>query len=168
MAGLFIRLRMFFSSYVPLFAILALRFDGVVLRSVCLGLAILGALTLGLLLRSAKRTESDPHRITTVRDVGAEVAGYLASYLLPFVTTSQPSIRDIVAYGMFLGVVGTIYVQSDMLQVNPLLYLAHRRVTFITTEGGWQGYFVSRGRPRPGDVVRASRFADTLAVREEG
>jgi hypothetical protein len=66
-----------------------------------------------------------------------------------------------------VAVVAVVYVQSDMLQVNPVLYLTRRRVTFITTEGGWEGYFVSRRRPRPGDTVRAARFADTLAVKKE-
>lgn len=33
------------------------------------------------------------HRITAVADRGAEVAGYLATYLLPFVTVPQPSAK---------------------------------------------------------------------------
>jgi hypothetical protein len=37
-------------------------------------------------------------------------AGYLASYLLPFLTVAEPSWRDLVAYGLFLAVTATVYM----------------------------------------------------------
>jgi len=163
MAGLLVRLRLFISSYAPLFAILAIRFRDPRLEVTCALVAVVGAASLLLLLRAAGRIQPDPHRIDTVADRGAEVAGYLATYLLPFVTVAEPSARDIAGYAFFLAVVGVVYVQSDMVQINPVLYLFRYRVSAVTTDDGWSGVLVSRGQPRPGSVVLASRLQNTLA-----
>jgi hypothetical protein len=164
MARLLVRLRLFISSYAPLFAILAVRFRDSKLELACALLAALGAASLLFLLRTARRIQPDPHRIETVADRGAEVAGYLATYLLPFVTVTEPSARDIGAYSSFLVVVGVVYVQSDMVQINPLLYLFGYRVSAVTTGDGWSGVLISRSQPRPGSVVLASRLQNTLAL----
>ncbi len=164
MAGRLVRVRLFVSSYAPLFAILAVRFRDPRLQLACAVIALLGATSLLLLLRAAGKIQPDPHRIETVADQGAEVAGYLATYLLPFVTVTEPSTRDIVGYGLFMVVVGIVYVQSNMVQINPLLYLFGYRLTTVTTGDGWLGVLVSRGQPRPGSAVLASRLQNTLAL----
>ncbi len=104
MAGLLVRLRLFISSYAPLFAILAIRFRDHKLEVACALLAALGAASLFLLLRAAGRIQPDPHRID----------GY--------------------------------------------------RVSAVTTGDGWSGVLVSRGQPRPGSAVLASRLQNTLAL----
>ena len=164
MAGLLVRLRLFISSYAPLFAILAVRFHDSKLEVACALIATLGAASLLLLLRAVGRIQPDPHRIETVADRGAEVAGYLTTYLLPFLTVTEPSARDIAAYVLFLAVVGIVYVQSDMVQINPLLYLFGYRVFAVTTRDGWSGILISRSQPRPGRAVLASRLQNTLAL----
>ena len=164
MAGLLVRTRLFVSSYAPLFAILAIRFTETGLALACGFIAMVGAISLILLLRQAGKIQPDPHGIEAVADRGAEVAGYLATYLLPFVTVPQPSGRDIVAYGLFLLVVGIVYIQSDMVQINPLLYLLRYRVSAVVTSDGWSGVLVSRHQPRVGDALLASRVQNTLAL----
>ena len=164
MAGLIIRVRLFISSYAILFAILAIRFEEPWLVWACAGICAFGLLTLLLFLRGAKRIVPDPIQIEHVSDRGAEVAGYVATYLLPFVTVTEPTIRDLVAYGLFFLVVGVLYVRSDMLQINPLLYLLRYRITAIRSTDEWDGYLISRQQPRVGARVLASRFANTVAL----
>jgi hypothetical protein len=159
-------MRLFVSSFSPLFGILAIRFRSPRLQIACGLLAAFGVITLAMLLKQAARISTDPHRLETVADRGPEVAGYLATYLLPFVTVAHPSARDVVAYAAFLLIVGIVYVRSDMLQVNPLLYVLRYRVWAVRTTDGWDGYLVSRGRPKPGDVVLASRLQNTLAFEQ--
>lgn len=164
MAGLVVRIRLLISSYAPLFAILAVRFRDHGLEVACGLVAILGVANLLLLLWEVRKIQPDPHRIETVADRGAEVAGYLATYLLPFVTVTEPSAQDLIGYALFLVVVGIVYVQSDMVQINPLLYLFRYRVSAVTTGDGWSGVLISRGQPRPGTAVLASRLQNTLAL----
>src|SRR5437660_70608 len=90
--GLIVRIRLFASSYAPLLLIFAIRFGDPALRIACAGLALAGLVNLVLLLWEARQVTADPHRIVRVADRGAEVAGYLATYLLPFVTVPEPSL----------------------------------------------------------------------------
>jgi len=164
LAGLVLRIRLFISSYAPLFAMLVIRFEDRTLQVVCAVIATFGVATLAMLLHRARRIQPDPHRIESVTDRGAEVAGYLATYLLPFLTVTEPSGRDLGAYFLFLLVVGVVYVQSEMVQINPLLYVLLYRVWAVRTTDGWSGYLISRHTPRPNTTVLASRLANTLAL----
>lgn len=155
---------MFVSSYSPLFLILAIQFEARWLQVACAAIAALGVLTLLLLLHAMKGKNKTPFRVVSVADQGAEVAGYLATYLLPFLTISEPAPKDLVAYGLFLVVVGIVYVQSDMVQINPLLYLMRYRVSGITTSDGWNGYLIARQRPLKDQSLLVSRFINTLAL----
>ncbi len=118
-----IRLRLFLSSFAPLFALLALRFKDPHLWLPLAGLAVLGAVLLAGLMRGRQDVRPNPRRFHNVRDEGQQVAGYLASYILPLLAISQPSWRDLLAYAGFLLVFGVVFVRSQLLQVNPLLYL---------------------------------------------
>jgi hypothetical protein len=168
MASLILRSRLFLSSYAPLFLILAIRFRDPILQLVMGALTFVGVAALLLVMRKAKEIDPDPHLVLTVADRGAEVAGYVATYLLPFVTVEEPTVRDLAGYVLFFIVVGVVYVRSDMVQINPLLYLTRYRVWAITTSDGWAGYLVSRNKPRPQAVLLASRLANTLAVERDG
>jgi len=90
----------------------------------------------------------------TVSDAGSEVAGYLATYLLPFLTVAEPNTRDVIAYILFLLVTGLIYVRSEMTQINPTLYLLSRRVVRVTTTAGWSGYVITRTHPEPNQPIK--------------
>jgi hypothetical protein len=61
------------------------------------------------------------------------VSGYLAAYLLPFLTVPEPSATDLVTYAIFVFVAGLIYVRSGLMQINPTVYLLNRRVLRATT-----------------------------------
>jgi hypothetical protein len=65
--------------------------------------------------------------LTITGDAGAEVSGYLAAYLVPFLVVVEPAPGDLVAYAIFLVVAGLIYVRSGLMQINPTVYLMNRR-----------------------------------------
>lgn len=121
-------LGLFLSSYSPLFALLAVRFDAGPLRWSCVLISATGTVALAFVLWRLRRLQPVPFLYTHVHDVGSEASAYLATYLLPFLTVAQPSGRDVVAYGGYLAVAGVIYVRSSLIQVNPLLYLLGYRV----------------------------------------
>lgn len=118
------KLRLFLSSYVPLFVVSAIRFDDLALRLTLGFAAVVGALSLFSLIRvSGKKIQSIEVMPTSSRDIGSEVAAYLSTYILPFVTVSQPTTRDLIAYSIVFVTIGVVFVNSDLLGVNPLLYL---------------------------------------------
>ena len=164
MTAVVLKVRLFLGSYAPLFAILAIRFRDRWLWIACGLLSGFAVVNVLLILRAARRIEPDPHRIERITDRGGEVAGYLATYLLPFVTVSEPSTRDLLAYAAFILLVGIVYIQSKMIQINPILYLMGLKVFSVTTEDGWSGFLVTRRNLRTHSVVVASRLQETLAL----
>lgn len=150
------RARLFLGSYVLLFVLLAIRFQTRWLVISCIVLAAIGLLNmLWIVFVVTRKTESEPIRVAGVTDAGSDVAGYLATYLLPFLTVAAPTVRDVIAYVIFLLVTGLVYVRSEMTQINPTLYLLGKRVVAITTDKGWSGHLVSTSAPHVGDVVQA-------------
>lgn len=112
--------------------------------------------------------EPSPYKIEKVQDLGPEAAGYLAAYLLPFVTVTQPSGKDLVAYGLFMAVVALIYTRSDLIQVNPSLYIIGRVATRIRTHDGLWFVLISKSRPCSGDTVQAASLRESVLVADEG
>ena len=153
------RLPLFLSSYIPLFAIAALRFDSWLVRGICAGLAVLGVVAVIVFWRRLSTTSHHTTKISNVREVGAEAGGYLASYVLPFLTISQPTARDMIGYGVFLAVLAVVYVRSDLIQVNPVFMLLLFRVVKVKLATGADTYLITRGVPRDGDDIIFARYS---------
>jgi hypothetical protein len=165
LSNIAVELRFFLCSYALLFVILAIRFTRPALSYTCLALALIGALAGFGTIRSHRRVEPEPLQIRKVQDGGGEVAGYLAAYLLPFVTVAQPGWRDLLAYGLFMFVNGIVYVRSSLVQLNPTLYLAGWRVYALELgESASSGYIISRHAIRGDETVNAVRLTDRLSV----
>ncbi len=94
------------------------------------------------------------------------MAGYVATYLLPFVTVAQPSGRDLLAYGAFLAVSAIIYVRSSMVAINPLLYLLGFRVANIAGPRGLDAFLICRDRPAAGTTVHAVEVVPGVLFRK--
>lgn len=155
---------LFLSSYAPLFALLAIRFQSRWLWIPCIAIAGAGVISLALLLQLDARSSAGPHVLTSIKDAGGEAASYLAGYLLPFLTVSTPTVRDVAAYVGFLLVAATIYVRSPVVQVNPLLYLLGYRVLSVTDSRGLRAYMITRNHVPVGESVLATRFRDGILV----
>jgi len=163
-SDLLIRVRLFLSSYAPLFLILGVRFTDVWLTWSFLVLATLSIVTGLLIFRSARQIATGEYVFTSVEDRGAEVSGYLATYLLPFVTVVSPSLRDIIGYAIFFGIAGVLYVRSEMIQINPTLYIFGWKVVAVTVDKTWTAHLLTRGDITPGTTVSAVRFRDKIFI----
>jgi hypothetical protein len=161
---LIVELSLFLCSYAPLFAILAIRFEHIWLIVTCGLLAGVGfGMGAAVLLRFRSVTAST-WVARTAEDRGGEVAGYLATYLLPFVTVAEPGVRDVIGYVLFLVIVGVIYVRSSLVQINPTLYLFGWRLYGIEVGDGWSGYLLARRPVKRGEELRTVRMTERLFV----
>lgn len=154
---------LFVSSYAPLFATLAIRFEQPWLEMTCGVIAAAGFAAAIFAIARHRSLTAASWQITHVEDRGPEVAGYLAAYLLPFVAVPEPSWRDIAGYAIFLLVAGVIYLRSAMIQINPTLYLLGWRLTEVTIDKDWRAYLLSRGG-EPSGSVTAVRMAERLLI----
>ena len=156
-----LRARLLFSSYAPLNLILYARIDGGV-RYGFLALGITGFLDANRLTWLAGRIAAAPRFFTAVRDSGAEVAGYLATYLLPFLAAPHLDTGDIWAYGIYAVVVIVITLRSDLAHINPAIYVLGWKVVTVTLQDGRERYLVCRRSPAPGDRTRVSELYGVL------
>src|SRR6202035_226854 len=104
---------LFLSSYALMFLALAFRFScPPALRYICFALALCGLGAALWILRGQRRLTSEPVQLVNVEDRGAEVGGYLATYLLPLIVISVPTMHDLVAYTIVFIAMGVVYVRS--------------------------------------------------------
>jgi hypothetical protein len=121
------RTLLFFSAFSPLFTIWALRAWSSV-SWVFIALAAAGVIgTIGV-LRTARRDEGDPSEILSIESRDADVAAYVVTYLVPFVTTAAQTWQDWLAMILFVIILFVLYTSSDLLAVNPLLALRGLRL----------------------------------------
>src|SRR5690606_15706944 len=106
--------------------------------------------------------------VARVHEVGSESGGYLVSYVLPFLTVETPGALDALAYGLFLLVLLIVYVRTDLIQINPMIYLLLHRIVKVQTDTGDTAYVIVRSVPRPGDTVTVAQHAGIRVLTERG
>lgn len=157
--------RLFFVSYAPLSAIYAARLSPHWLWTVGFGgLAAWGVLDGWLLVNSAKDRPRYKTRITRVEDQGGAVAGYLATYLLPFLGTLPSGLGDAVAHVIYFGIAFVVFTRSDLALINPTLYLLGWTVHRVTADERPVLLLTRRG-VRTGDVEVQRLLGDVLISR---
>ena len=92
-----------------------------------IGLVAIAATTLTL-VRARLVSSIEPLDVATTEDKASDVPAYMMSYLLPFVTVANPNHRDLIVLAAFGAVLLIVSARSDVLTVNPLLFLAGFRV----------------------------------------
>lgn len=119
------RIALFLSSYAPLFLLLAYanRSCGTVWH-VLVGTAAVSVLAL-VLVMLARRREKGPRLVVAhSQPKDGDVLAYTATYLLPFLGIDLTKTDDVVLFAGFLLVLGVVYINSNMLFVNPVLSVA--------------------------------------------
>jgi len=64
----------------------------------------------------------------------------------------------------FLAVAAAVYVQSDMSEINPTLYLFGRKVVWVRSTGGWEGFVIVTNRPVVGQTLRKVNLSSDVLI----
>jgi len=138
MPNLLTRVLLFLSSYFPLTVIFffLLLSKHRFLAIAILGVGALGLAGIGVYLHLARRI--NPTRITlvSVQRRDAEAMSYIVSYIIPFLAMPFQSVEEAVSLGVFFLVIGILYVNSNMIHINPMLNLLGYHLFEITVESG--------------------------------
>jgi hypothetical protein len=155
---------LFVSSYAPLLIMLAIRFEDNWLRAGCAGAAGVGFVALPVVMLLQRAGSPTKHDVSDVEPAGSGASSYLAGYLLPFLTVSSPTANDLIAYGVFLAVAFLVHMRTELIQVNPTLFLFGWRIFSITDANGLRAHLICKRRVLPGDKVTAYRMTDDILV----
>jgi hypothetical protein len=144
--------------------LLSLRFQTSTPRVTALLCGEIGIALMIWILAQALQIEPQLYKVSQIEDRGEDIGNYLVAYLLPFLAVPEPSVGDSVAYIGFLLIAGLIYIRSDLVYVNPLLYVLGFRVSKVSTVQGYSGILISKRRYAAGDEFEAARIRDLVLV----
>lgn len=160
---------LFMSSYSPALLILAVRSfnHSWLLFGLSLGVAVVSGLGFFVFLKVAQDGGPFEAIVDDVEPHDADLAAYVATYLLPFIVVFGATVQDAVALGLFLLFIGILWVNSSLLYLNPLLSLARYHVYVVQLRPKGTGaadtlprsFLISHQSDlRTGDPVRPDRL----------
>lgn len=156
--GLITKTALVLSSIVPLEILMVIKLWPIPailawLFSAGLVFGILG--TVWIVKRAKNESPFEP-RIKSVEDAGPEVTGYLASFVLPLVAVQDATAQEWVAYLAFIFIYALVLANSQLLVVNPMLYLIGYRIWKIEFIEANKEPGLAVGRQRPSVYSGAS------------
>lgn len=86
---------------------------------------LFGVMGCFFLFSNLKKKKGDVVEIKEINNRNSESIGYMASYIIPFVFQSFNSSYEIFSIFFIFLMMYTIYVNSNMLLINPLLNVCH-------------------------------------------
>jgi len=143
----------FFSSYVPLFLILAAKHyafsmrlpailfipEGTTVPALSifwLFLSILSLISLYLVISVRRSKEPEPKPVKGVDNKNDAITSYILVYIFPFVVLDLSQMINWISFLVFFIVIGIIQVRSNNLYVNPILGIVGYDIYEVeTTEG---------------------------------
>jgi len=140
----YVKILLFLSSYIPLFVVLLLLHH--TNKVFVIVMVVIIAVTLGILLFLFKASEKKgdyPDKITefeNINDIGLE---YIITYIFPFLFINFSDLSVLLALLVIFWVIGYIYINSDLIYMNPMLNLF--------------GYNIYKGHTGLGDITIISK-----------
>jgi len=167
MPNILIRFLLCLSSYFPLAAIFALQFF---FRGYCwsaiaaLAVGIVGLLGITVYLHVVSRLNPMSVTIQSVSRRDGEAMSYIVTYLLPFIALPSSDVTAIASLGVFLFVLIVLYMNSDMMHINPMLNLAGWHVYEIALSDGEIRMLISKRRARKGRMAKTIQMGDDILL----
>lgn len=147
----FARTVLFFSSFFPLFAILAILSykHGIFWSIGFLSIGLISLLTLKVYLQyMTRKVNPEIVEIQTFQHCGEEMLNYMLTYVFPFMVDFTQSMALLISFGIFFFVLAYLFVSNNMIHINPMLNFFGYHLYEITTPDGETHCLVSKTRPR--------------------
>ena len=164
MPSLFVRCLLFISSYFPLTLIFGILLweKHVLLALIILFIGISGfVILLVYFYLIAPRRAKFHETVTELDRHDGDVLSYVASYLVPFVSLDLTG-TQLWAVVVFLAVLLIIYVNSNMIYINPMLnILGFHLYEVKIAKNETAFYLLTRQRVGLRSVIHVARIGDT-------
>ena len=133
------------------------------LSAAFIAIAIISALGMEIYV-GYMRTKVNPERITikSCKRCDAEVLSYIVTYLIPFMADFSKSDVELLALLVFFFVIGYLYVNSNMIHINPLLSFRGFHLLEVETTDGIERSLLAKIIPRAGVSVAVVAIGDDV------
>ncbi|MCB9365895.1 MAG: hypothetical protein H6508_01715 [Calditrichaeota bacterium] len=167
MPNLFTKLILFASSYLPLWIIFAIQLlarQNRIGAYIAVGFAAFCFLGLMVFLKIVQGINPLTLKVASIQRRDGEAMSYIVTYLLPFIALPSCEIGDLLSLGIFLVVLAVLYVNSDMIHINPVLNLLGWHVYEIEDDKGHVFTILSKSRLKRGTEIGAIRIGEDMYV----
>lgn len=166
MPNVLTRAMLFLSSYAPLSAILVLLFWTKSLWvTIISGLAfMIGLAGMLIYLSVVNRIKPVPTKIVDCHSRGEATMGYIVTYIIPFLAFAFSEWQQAVALAAFFVMLGFLYVNSDLIHINPTFNFFGYRLYDVTLEDGSAYSLIARGKVHRGSILQLIRNGDEVLL----
>jgi hypothetical protein len=169
MPSILARLLLFVSSYFPLAAIFFVLFlkNHPLSAIVVLSVGTLGLIGLAIYLRIVNRLSAISVKVKDIQRRDAESMSYIVSYVIPFLAVPFNGFEQGVALGMFFAVLAILYVNSNMIHINPMLNLGRYHIYEVTLEDDTTHALISKRRIRRGETLSTIKVGEDILLEKQ-
>jgi hypothetical protein len=141
-----VRIILFFSSYAPLFLIIAVRGwrDSRDFAVALVAVSVVSVIVCFLFLHIARKLAADRIKVDSVASRDGDSMSYIVTYLLPFLAVKLNDMTDVGSLSIVLLVIAVLYVNSNMIYTNPVLNIAGYHIFEICDADGKTSALISR------------------------
>lgn len=159
----------FYLAYLPLFiGLLVLNLDlSWNLLYLSLGVIFLGALIFLPLLKSINSLAPHNIEISIISNNNVKVLGFIFTYLFPLLITFT-NINSILTFSIFIILVFTIYIDTPLFSVNPLLKIIFRYNIYQVKHKNKKYFFLSKEKYSEGKIDTKVKQIDPEVLIENG
>lgn len=164
MPSVITRLLLFLSSYFPLslifFVVLVQEHHYVAIVILTVGAG--GMLWMLQYLKKAQTLSAIQLKIAGFHRRDAEAMAYIVTYIIPFLVIPLHGWKEGIALSIFFVVLGILYVNSNMIHINPMLNLFGYHLYEITTEDGGVHSLLARRSIRHHEAITVVKLGDDI------
>jgi hypothetical protein len=136
-------------------------------RQVAIGILAVGAgglLWMLLYMRKAQKLGGIKLKIAGFHRRDAEAMAYIVTYIIPFLVIPFHGWKEGIALSIFFVVLGILYVNSNMIHINPMLNLFGYHLYEITTEDGGVHSLLARRSIRHQETLNVVKLGDDILL----
>ncbi len=122
----FAKIILFITAYLPLSIIMFIKyykFNTIALLTTgfILLLSLMCCFIVIQILDETNKTEGTIYEVVKIEDQSQMSLNYLFTYIIPFITMTLDDISNLISIGIFIFITLIIYVNSNLLYMNPFL-----------------------------------------------
>jgi len=169
MPSILMRLLLFVSSYFPLSVIffVLLLSNHPVTAILILSFGTIGLIGLAVYLRFVGRLGAIRVKIKDFKSRDAESMSYIVSYVIPFLAIPFSSVGQGIALSIFFVVLAILYVNSNMIHINPMLNLGHYHIYEVTLEDETVHALITKRRIVRGESLSTIKVGEDILLEKQ-
>lgn len=163
----YINLFLFISAYTPLFIILSIYLleEYFVLSLILIIITVIADLIFYLLIKGSKNFTETVYTVKNSENRTANSLNYVVAYVVAFLGISFSKWQDFVTLIIIMATIYVVFINSNLIFVNPLLNVFNYRIFSIEVEEGGKIILITKTKKlEKNDKINIRNIADDIYI----